>query len=83
MAAIRGIGEASNQLRVAAIALTIGGVILAELLGVALLINKALGAVRPSLAVELYSDSPRRGMSKLALGAAAVGSWAALSLTRE
>jgi len=82
IAAIRGAGKVTNQLRVAVIALTIGAVIVGELLGTALLINKELGFFDFPFAVELYFDN-LGGDFAFALGAAAVGCWAALSATRK
>lgn len=82
LAAIRGAGKMSNQLRVAAIVLTVAAVVAGELLGTALLFNKELGFFDMPFAVEVYFDNIG-GDFAFALGAAAFGVWAALSATRN
>jgi hypothetical protein len=82
LAAIRGAGQLTNQLRVTVIVLTFAAVIVGELLGTALLINKEFEFFDFPLAVELYFDNLGSDFA-FALGSAAIGSWAALSAAKK
>lgn len=82
LAAIRGAGKVNRQLLVVAVVLTFLAVIVGEVLGTAMLINKDFGIFDVDLARRLYFDN-LGGDFAFALGSAAAGALAVFFATRE
>lgn len=85
IAALRGAGRLTTNLKFAVAALAMASVLFGEVLGVALLFNKDYGFFDLPLAAEVYFENLDQFMSDFlfALGGGALGAWTAINTDKK